>query len=663
MEPGRVIEFIEGRRFITAMVTRVKGPKYLVLSETDREMSVSAGRILHDASAGLNPTKPRDELVRKLKEISERRSALAESLNLSELWELLEGEGEEFAYNDLAELAWPGPRDPDREAAILRSVFADGLYFKMRPDAAERNSAEKVDQLTQARAKEEERERELAEGGEWLGRTASGGLAPDPDCRDRIVAVLRDMALHGPEAREYRWGQKLIERAGLGNDPWLPFRLLVNLGEMNLHENLALARGEVPTVFPVEVLQEAERLARSAAWRGQERRDLTNVEVITADSGGARDFDDAVSLTERDGRLVLGVHIADVSAVIEPDTLLDLEARSRATSIYMPDLRIPMLPEVLSEECLSLKENEVRPAFSLLADMTEDGEVLSYEFFPSLIKVTRQLSYQEVDASVEQDLTLSRLFRLSRRLSARRIEAGALLLPLPKLNVYLTPEGEIGVSLTHWENPGRSMISEFMILANHLAARFLCDRGAAGIYRTQDEPAQRVVPGDSDCQDLYPCLAQRKFLPRVNWNTEAKPHHGMGLSVYTNLSSPLRRFIDLIIQRQVRSAAAGGPPLYTPERMSELLTEVDATARRAAKLQMRRRRYWLLRYMEAQPSRDFEALALDRLPHRWRIFLPSLMMDADMPLPKGREILPGEAIHVRARKINAREDILKFELL
>jgi exoribonuclease-2 len=662
IEPGRVVEFIEENRFLTALVTRVKGNKLLVLSENDREMNISLSRVLVTDHKGLGTGQARNDLIRGLKEIGRRRADLCQRLDLVELWQLLEGEGEEFAYPYLAELAFSAPITGDQVAAVIRAVFADGVYFKLRPEKALRHEAAKVQEIVEARARDEERENRMADAAAWLARVWRHDLAGEPDDRGHVVQVLRDMVYWGSEAPEYKWGQKLVERAGLGADPNRPFQLLVRMGEMTRHENLDLVRFDVPMAFPGDVVKEAEALIRRRAWEDSSRRDLTQLEVITADSSGARDFDDAVSLEPRDDGWVLGVHIADVSSVIQPGTLLDQEALLRATSVYMPDSRIPMLPEILSEEGLSLRQDEIRPAFSLLVHLTPDAQVLDFEFLPSLVRVRRQMSYQEVDAGVATDRLLSPMYSLSQTLQARRVAAGAMILPLPKLNVYLTPEGEIGLGQTHWENPGRSMIGEFMILANHLAARFLVERNAACLYRRQDEPSQRIVPGDSDCQNLFLCLQQRKFLGRVAWGLEALPHHGMGLSFYTNLTSPLRRYIDLMIQRQVRALLNGGPPLYSPEKIGEHLILLETALRRANRIQNNRRRYWLYQYLENTGQREFEAMVLEKLPHRWRVFILDLMMDADLAVRSGQDLSPGQTITLRLKKVDAREDILKFEL-
>jgi exoribonuclease-2 len=662
MEPGWVVEFLDNRNFLTALVTRVKGSKILVLSENDREMAVSQGRILSRNHSSLNPSHPRNELVKKLADISKHRQNLADQLDIKELWELLDGEGDEFPFDDLAELAWDGPADDDRRAAIYRAIFSDGLYFKMRPEFALRHSPERVEQIEAERLREAERERELKDGGDWLKCVWSDDYAEPPDCQDHVKDILRDMAIQGNDASEYKWGRKLLEQAGLAGDTLNPFNLLVKMGEMHPHENLDVIRLGLSIEFPEAVLTQTDSLCKQDISDTDIRRDLTDLDVITADSGGAKDFDDAVSIQDMDDRIVLGIHIADVAGLIEPDTPLDIEARQRTTSLYMPDRRVPMLPEILSEECLSLKADEVRPAFSLMIQLTPEGEVIDYEFAPSLIKVKHQLSYQEVDAGVETNLTLKRMFQLSRKLKERRLEAGALVLPLPKLNVFITPEGEIGVNLTIWENPGRSMIGEFMILANHLAADFLMKKEAPCLYRSQNPPGQRLIDGDTNCADLLPCLQQRRYLNRVSWGLEPLRHSGMGLETYSNLTSPLRRYIDLIIQRQVRSVVTTGQPLYDADSMGALLTEVETVLRKATLVMNIRRRYWLQMYLNGAGRKDYEALVLDRTPHRYRIYLPELALDADLPVVRGREFSSGDKVMVKVHKARPREDILKFTL-
>ena len=663
MEPGQIIEFIENKNFITGLITRVKASKLLVLTETNREMSISSGRVLHQSNSGLDLSRPRSELVNSLKKISSRRAELAKKIDLVELWQLLEGEGEKFSYNYLAELAFSGNVDPDQVAATQRGVFADGLHFKMRPNHALRHTPQRVEEITQARLKEIKRECELMEGGAWLAKVWADETPDDPACRDHVVQTLREMTIYGTDASEYKWGQKLLERAGLNKDPLTPFYLLVKLGEMHKDENIDLLRNQIDTTFTDAIWHEAETLAKRADFSGKNRRDLTGLDVLTIDSSGSGDFDDAISLEEKNGRFILGIHIADVSAMIQPDSPLDHEALSLGTSIYMPDQKISMLPEVLSEEALSLKEGCVRPAFSVLIDLDESGKVERYEFLPSLIMVKRRLNYQDVDATFDSDPTLKKLFSICQSLKARRYARGALIMPLPTLNVYLSADGQIGISLIHWDNPGRAIISEFMILANYLAASALVEANVPGLFRYQEEPYRRVLQETQGEYSLFHCLQQRKYLNRVGWSLEPQPHSGMGLEYYTNLTSPLRRFIDLIIQRQVKSIATGTKPQYTRDQIAELLTYVEPALKKAQKVQFLRRRYWLLKYLETQNEKKYEAIYLYSHIRYHRFFIKELMLETDLIDSSVHKLSPGQEVLTRIKQVNAREDILKFELV
>ena len=131
-------------------------------------MSIGQNRVMHETVPGLNPALSRDELIKRLRETSARRNALSEQVPLEELWELLEGEGDEFSYNDLADLAFSGETGADQQAAAIRAVFADGLFFKMRPQGAARHPAEQVEAILGNRRREEEREQEAAEAVTYL---------------------------------------------------------------------------------------------------------------------------------------------------------------------------------------------------------------------------------------------------------------------------------------------------------------------------------------------------------------------------------------------------------------------------------------------------------------------------------------------------------------
>ena len=175
-----------------------------------------------------------------------------------------------------------------------------------------------------------------------------------------------------------------------------------------------------------------------------------------------------------------------------PHTPLDREAQERATSIYLPERRLPMLPEEISEDVLSLLAHQERRALSFLVTLSPEAEVLDWAIVPSLIKVSRRLTYHEVDALLNQDRTLTILPELTRRLKERRLARGGYELKLPEVWVVFTPQGELQVSVEDQETASRQLVAEAMVLANSLAARFLAEQGIPAVYRSQPEPREPI---------------------------------------------------------------------------------------------------------------------------------------------------------------------------
>ena len=321
----------------------------------------------------------------------------------------------------------------------------------------------------------------MEEIGAWLEKVWAGQAAAAGPWKDRVVDLLRQMAVWGAEAPDYAQGKAFLDKARL-NPAEAPFRLLVRLGVFQEDEDLDLHRLEVPLEFSPEALALARQLAQTSPpdLYAAQRQDLTHLEIMTIDGERTRDFDDALSLEEVPEGWRLGIHIADVSAQVLPQTPLDLEAQERGTSIYLPERRLPMLPEELSEDTVSLLAHQERLALSFLVTLSADAEIKDWVIVPSLIKVARRLTYHEVDDLLTQDRQLATLSRLTRRLKERRLARGGYELKLPEVWVTFTPQGEIQVVVEDQETASHQLVAEAMVLANSLAAQFLAEQGIAG---------------------------------------------------------------------------------------------------------------------------------------------------------------------------------------
>jgi ribonuclease R len=396
----------------------------------------------------------------------------------------------------------------------------------------------------------------------------------------------------------------------------------------------------LPGEFPADVLEDA----RKQATKFDEsipagRRDLTGEVIVTIDPLTARDFDDAISLKKLDnGHWELGVHIADVSHFVQPKSPLDREAYDRATSVYLPDEVIPMLPEIISNNLASLQPDRVRYAVTALLEMSPDGMPINCEVFKSAIKSRRRFTYQEVDQYLlakglvtaeapraassptaadvvstltpEVDRLLADMFELAMKLRKRRFDRGALELSMPEVEIDLDKDGRVTGAHVEQNTESHQVIEEFMLAANIAVATKLADAGLLFLRRIHGSPDPRKsraltefirslgmpVENLQDRFELQQVLDRVKGDPRqhaVNFSTlrsmqkaiyspEDEGHYALAADCYCHFTSPIRRYPDLTIHRLIdalnhHQAGTGPKPV---NEMAQLLLEGDHCSER-----------------------------------------------------------------------------------
>ena len=269
---------------------------------------------------------------------------------------------------------------------------------------------------------------------------------------------------------------------------------------------MMIRKHQLPRVFPENVLAEARSVAHLDPAEADSRRDFRGLPIVTIDGETARDFDDAVLVTERaGGGYELQVHIADVAEYVRAATDLDLEARLRGTSVYFPDRAIPMLPQELSTNICSLRPGEDRLVLSCIMQLDSEGRIKSYEIVEGVIRSAARMTYTEVSAILEggaevraRYASLVQGFELMRHLAGlmnkRREERGSIDFDLPEPVIEFDEQGQMrGVTKSErtWAN---RLIEEFMLAANECVATWLEDLGVPSLYRIHEKPeARRVV--------------------------------------------------------------------------------------------------------------------------------------------------------------------------
>ncbi|WP_291423670.1 RNB domain-containing ribonuclease [Deinococcus sp.] len=408
--------------------------------------------------------------------------------------------------------------------------------------------------------------------------------------------VLREMAL--PETPEA--AHALLLKLGLWTEARTPYA-------DRLHATL------LPVTLPVPAFPEEERL------------DLTHLPAFAIDDEGNKDPDDAVAIEKIGGGLTrLWVHVADVAALIAPDSPLDLEARSRGATLYLPDQTIGMVPDALVEQA-GLGLHETSPALSVCLDLNADGNADAVDVVLTTVKVKR-LTYseaqQKLEAGEEPFVTLARLARASQEL---RESEGALSIDLPEVRVKADEQGAYVTPLPKPEM--RLVVQECMTLAGWGAAIFADDNDIPLPFATQDYPT-RTVRGDT----LPAQWARRKTLARTRFQPSPGPHHGMGLDLYAQVTSPMRRYLDLVVHQQLRAFLAGREPMPS-KTMSSHIAQASLNADGTRQAERLSRRHHTLRFIAAQPEREWPAIVIDRRGAQATVLIPELAFDVPISTP------------------------------
>src|SRR6266545_4302433 len=431
----------------------------------------------------------------------------------------------------------------------------------------------------------------------------------------------------------------------------------------------------LPTEFPSDVLEQAERIPESVDARQSEgREDLRGEFIVTIDPDDARDFDDAIHVERIGSGWRLGVHIADVAAYVEPDSPLDREARRRGNSVYLPDRVVPMLPERLSNGVCSLKPGVDRLTHSVFIQFDKRGSAKSARFTRSVIRSAHRLTYKQAYAilTAPPDDQLGERLHLAWELAAvlrkKRFEHGALDLDFPEVKVWVDKDGH-PVKLERVENDeSHQLIEEFMLVANEAVARELKKRAIPTVYRIHENPdpeklaefrefvlgfnyrvgdlthraeLQRLVAsfrGKPEEQALK--VALLKSLKRARYSPQPLGHYGLAKANYLHFTSPIRRYADLVVHRGLGGDLAGarGRPARSASaahhpgmaEIASIAEHISVTERTAAdaevdSIQMKKLEFFQ-RQLDTRNPRIFRAAIVDVRNYGLMVELPDALV-------------------------------------
>ena len=663
LEPGTLIEFKQQGQPRLAVVDRPEGKKnWVVIDERGQAHTLHPREFTYQVT-GASAFSPDD-----ISPFLEEAESHIDSDSLELAWELLREAGESADPTSLSLLLFSEERPPLCYAAH-RLLSEDTIYFKQKGERYEPRPVAQVEERLHQIQKEEQRQQEWNSFLHKLRqRLEQSPVEWDKADRPRLEALER-LACFGDEATQRTLAIDVLKAIGHSPTAKGAFDLLVKLEVWTVHENLALRRSQIPIQFSDEIFSMAQqRIATPLPDPDSERLDLTRLKVYTIDDESTREIDDGLSLEVlEDGRQRLWIHIADPTRLLEPGDGLDLEARRRCTTVYLPTGIIPMFPEELATGPMSLIARQICCALSFGVVLSDAGDIEDYCIHSSLIRPTYRLTYEDVDEmlslGVKAEPELHSLSYWAQVRESWRQAQGAIRISMPESSIKVSEvDDSIAINVLE-DSPARQMVAEMMILAGQVAARYSQVHNLAIPFRSQPQPE---LPPEEELMQLptgwVRDCAIRRCMTRSEIGVVPGRHATLGLESYSQVTSPIRRYTDLLAHFQLKAHLRGDAPPFSSEELIEITQGASSAAYEAASVERQTKRYWALEFLRRHQTHTWEAMLL-----RWLrqddglglIILEELGLELGMRF--NRDVALGQQLQVRVIEVDPRQDIIRFE--
>ena len=576
----------------------------------------------------------------ELQKFSTRAQKICSELNLKKTWEIMNRnleKNEEHSVEisniaDLLELE----TNQCLIAALYLHINENPLFFSMSKNNLVIHSPATIEAIESNRIKAEREHKDELDLADRFNKNSMPTHLTDHQLN--LVEHLKNFVISGESYPRSAKAIDLINRitpSSQGNIQKTGFKILETAGLLNLDIPHELETLKIPTAFSDELVSNAKRVISP----DQDWKDLSDLPTYTIDDESTLDKDDAFSFDENNNRI--WIHIAGVSAAVAKNSIFDMEARIRKSSIYLPEITIPMLPREISEKISSLELNEKRLCLSLALDLDEDSNLVNSHFVKTSIKTDQSFTYESADrifSDTKHKLhkTFSKIEQFTRSHSTKRGMQGAQIFNKPDTMIKISKDGNISVSISSPESPSQKLVSELMIVYNVKMAEFFSTNGIPALYRYQPS-SQAILPKEKS--ELLNWYRASKYMRPAKVSVDSDAHSGLGVELYCQTTSPIRRFSDLCLQRQAIEYIDDGTHCYEKEDLSNIGFESEIRTKEIRQYESKRKKYWLLKYLsqeflDTKSPTPLNATVLENHPDR------TAVIELTEYLIRGRCLLP-----------------------
>lgn len=545
--------------------------------------------------------------------------------NPEEAWELFQDEKPEF--QDLVELIYGEYTVSSAWSMFL--LLNRSPYFKGTIGDIETTTPEEKE--GRIKSANEKKAAEEAWAG-FLERYKSGGISADTLCESDQRFI--------EELERYSVGQlsnsRVLKAFGRVQTQENGHRLLMELKIKNELWNPYPTRSDINMKIPENSVPELP---------DEERVDLTHFVSYAIDDEGNRDPDDAIGI---DGDN-FWIHIADAASIVTPDSELDKVAASRVSTLYLPELTVPMLPRAVVE-LLGLGLNETSPAISFGFKYDSDGNLSDFRIVKSMVCVKRT-TYNEV-ANIINEEPFNTISKITDRFFDVRKQNGAINLSLPEVQTKVV-DNKVEIKPLP-DLVSRKMVTESMVMVGFHTSKLLHEKGIAIPFVSQSGPDESV-----DLEDNWASMySGRRLMQRSRVSLAAAPHAGLGLDLYTRATSPLRRYSDLIVMMQIRLYLDSKEPLSEDEVLQKSAI-CDSLSGKLTGTERKSNMHWKLVYLMQNPNWIGEAFLVEILENRGIFLIPELALECRLPMKE--ELKLNSSVKVAVKNIDLPEREVQFK--
>ncbi len=592
--------------------------------------------------------------LQKLKPQLDQAHVLAQSHDLAIIHELTDF-GKTYSLDELAFDFLDTPEDPLQQIGLFFALEKDRRYFKKKNNTYTSRTPEELEQIEQQEKRELEKQLWEKKAKQWISEIENGIWHENTlinEEQEQWIHQIQSTLIYKKNSGYWKNIAPLFNLNATSNeeDDIKLRKLLTQAGFPISWGRLTLLRASVQYEFSKEIEEAVLTLIQKPISKNG-RKDWSHCPTYTIDSETTADYDDAFSIIEwNNGHLLLAVHIADLSDIIQPGTLLFEEAEKRISSVYTLKTVFPMLPQLLSNEYFSLQAKKDRLAMSFVFELSVDQQPIFHGIERSLIHVEENLTYEQADQYIEdKDSFWEPLSNCCQILRQQRIEQGALDFERKEVEIDISIPDQINIQPVNRNTLAHQLIEELAILVNHAVAKFYKDHQCPGIYRTQapyevDEEAkgkEKLSP-----QDVRIEAARLSTIPDI--------HAGLGCDCYMQMTSPIRRFVDLVTQYQLAQYLRNQKIVFGEEQLMGWAEQIQNTQSLYTRAEQEIEKHWKMKYLAQYLGSSFSATIKRHLrTDRTEIVLDDIQYSIHVPgLGAYQE---GESIQLRIDHVNVEQ--------